>query len=186
MRKPILCGAVLLTLGLSLGEAEAKEKAMIISWGDVIEGPHIGVARLDTVDKVRQATRTWKSKGVQKVLFSGGYFSCSALSSASGDQARPRGAMEQDPIGLGLRAAGGGGKGDEGSRHRALRLADDSGRRMSRRRFSTAIPIRFPGSPTSRGRTPGFSPVIGACQRTLESITGAFWSTPTPKSAGTC
>lgn len=69
MRKPILCGAVLLTLGLSLGEVEAKEKAMIISWGDVIEGPHTGVARLDTVDKVRQATRTWKSKGVQKVLF---------------------------------------------------------------------------------------------------------------------
>ncbi len=38
----------------------AKKKAMIISWGDVIVEPHQGVARLDTADKVREATKIWK------------------------------------------------------------------------------------------------------------------------------
>lgn len=49
--------------------AQAKEKVMIISWGDVIMGDEKGVARLDTPDKVREQAGIWKARGVDKVLF---------------------------------------------------------------------------------------------------------------------
>ncbi len=62
-------GAVLILLCLGQVTAQAKEKAMIISWGDVIVEPHQGAARLDTVEKVREATKIWKSQGIEKVLF---------------------------------------------------------------------------------------------------------------------
>ncbi len=53
----------------TLAVAQAKEKVMILSWGDVIVGEYKGVARLDTPDKVREAAKIWKARGVHKVLF---------------------------------------------------------------------------------------------------------------------
>lgn len=49
---------------------QAKEKVMILSWGDVIwQHKGEGVAQLDTPAKVREAARIWKTRGVGKVLF---------------------------------------------------------------------------------------------------------------------
>ena len=62
-------GTTLILLCLVQNMAQAKEKAMIVSWGDVIVEPHQGVARLDTVEKVREAAKIWKSQGIEKVLF---------------------------------------------------------------------------------------------------------------------
>ncbi len=49
---------------------QAKEKVMILSWGDVIWAHRgEGTAQLDTPEKVREAARIWKARGVTKVLF---------------------------------------------------------------------------------------------------------------------
>ena len=49
---------------------QAKEKLMILSWGDVIwQHKGEGTAQLDTPEKVVEAARIWKEKGVDKVLF---------------------------------------------------------------------------------------------------------------------
>lgn len=48
----------------------AKEKLMILSWGDVIwQHRGEGTAQLDSPEKVRKAARIWKERGVTKVLF---------------------------------------------------------------------------------------------------------------------
>ena len=50
--------------------SHAKEKVMILSWGDVIwQHRGEGTAQLDTPQKVREAALIWKSRGVTKVLF---------------------------------------------------------------------------------------------------------------------
>lgn len=49
---------------------QAKEKLMILSWGDVIwQHKGEGTAQLDTPEKVVEATRIWKERGVDRVLF---------------------------------------------------------------------------------------------------------------------
>jgi hypothetical protein len=53
-----------------LHAAAAKERVIVVSWGDIIGNPRFqGVAQLDTPDRVRQAARIWKERGVDKVLF---------------------------------------------------------------------------------------------------------------------
>ena len=51
-----------------------KQNVMIVSWGDVITSKVTGAARLDTPDKVRESVRTWKSRGIDQVLFRGDNF----------------------------------------------------------------------------------------------------------------
>ena len=49
---------------------QAKEKLMILSWGDVIwQHKGEGTAQLDTPEKVVEAARIWKERGVDRVLF---------------------------------------------------------------------------------------------------------------------
>jgi hypothetical protein len=49
---------------------QAKEKLMILSWGDVIwQHKGEGTAQLDTPEKVAEAARIWKERGVDRVLF---------------------------------------------------------------------------------------------------------------------
>ena len=48
--------------------AQEKERFLALSWGDVIYG-RTGVAKLDTPEKILEATRNWKNNGVDKVLF---------------------------------------------------------------------------------------------------------------------
>ncbi len=54
--------------------ASDKQNVMIVSWGDVITSGISGAARLDTPDKVRESVRTWKSRGIDQVLFRGDNF----------------------------------------------------------------------------------------------------------------
>ena len=54
--------------------ARDKKNVMIVSWGDVITSEVTGAARLDTPDKVRESVRTWKSQGIDQVLFRGDNF----------------------------------------------------------------------------------------------------------------
>lgn len=54
--------------------ASDKQNVMIVSWGDVIMSEAPGAARLDTPDKVRQSVRSWKSQGIDQVLFRGDNF----------------------------------------------------------------------------------------------------------------
>ena len=68
MTKGILLLAVLFLL-LS-PPVQAKEKLMILSWGDVIwQHKGEGTAQLDTPEKVAEAARIWKERGVDRVLF---------------------------------------------------------------------------------------------------------------------
>ncbi|PYV13685.1 MAG: hypothetical protein DMG07_13710 [Acidobacteria bacterium] len=65
-----LIAVALLVAAVPSAAAQPKEKVMILSWGDVIwQHRGEGVAQLDTPDKVRAAARTWKERGVGKVLF---------------------------------------------------------------------------------------------------------------------
>ena len=54
--------------------ASDKQNVMIVSWGDVIMSKAPGAARLDTPDKVRESIRSWKSQGIDQVLFRGDNF----------------------------------------------------------------------------------------------------------------
>jgi hypothetical protein len=48
----------------------AKAKIMTLSWGDVIwQHRGQGVAQIDTPEKIREAVKAWKAKGVDKVHF---------------------------------------------------------------------------------------------------------------------
>ncbi|MCY3775867.1 MAG: family 10 glycosylhydrolase [Candidatus Aminicenantes bacterium] len=54
--------------------ASDKQNVMIVSWGDVIMSGAPGAARLDTPEKVRESVRSWKSQGIDQVLFRGDNF----------------------------------------------------------------------------------------------------------------
>ncbi|MBL9214611.1 MAG: family 10 glycosylhydrolase, partial [Opitutaceae bacterium] len=50
--------------------SQAKEKVIVVSWGDLVgDKRFVGVAQLDTPDKMTIAAKAWKAKGVGKVLF---------------------------------------------------------------------------------------------------------------------
>lgn len=55
-------------------QAGGKTNVMIVSWGDVIMSDAPGAARLDTPGKVRESVRSWKSQGIDQVLFRGDNF----------------------------------------------------------------------------------------------------------------
>lgn len=55
-------------------QASDKQNVMIVSWGDVIMSGAPGAARLDTPEKVRESVRSWKSQGIDQVLFRGDNF----------------------------------------------------------------------------------------------------------------
>lgn len=47
-----------------------KENVIILSWGDLVGNQkYPGAAQFDTPENVRIAVHTWKTKGVDKVLF---------------------------------------------------------------------------------------------------------------------
>ena len=67
INRTLLIAVSILLLSLP---AQAKEKLMILSWGDVIwQHKGEGTAQLDTPEKVVEAARIWKERGVDRVLF---------------------------------------------------------------------------------------------------------------------
>lgn len=65
--RTLLIAVSILLLSLPV---QAKEKLMILSWGDVIwQHKGEGTAQLDTPEKVVEAARIWKERGVDRVLF---------------------------------------------------------------------------------------------------------------------
>ena len=52
-----------------LAHENEKQKAMVVSWGDIIVGNFQGAARLDTPERIRQAVSIWKSHGIDQVFF---------------------------------------------------------------------------------------------------------------------
>ena len=67
LNRTLLTAASILLLSLPV---QAKEKLMILSWGDVIwQHRGEGTAQLDTPEKVVEAARIWKDRGVDRVLF---------------------------------------------------------------------------------------------------------------------
>ena len=66
-KRTLLIAVPFLLLSLPV---QAKEKLMILSWGDVIwQHKGEGTAQLDTPEKVAEAARIWKERGVDRVLF---------------------------------------------------------------------------------------------------------------------
>jgi hypothetical protein len=63
----IICCAVMAASSVAI---TGKEKIMTLSWGDIIwQHAGQGAAALDTPEHLRQAVRTWRSRGVTKVHF---------------------------------------------------------------------------------------------------------------------
>ena len=167
---------------------QAKEKLMILSWGDVIwKHRGEGTAQLDTPEKVREAARIWKARGVTKVLFRVDDFRIILFHEIKVASNNP---YIQEWAKVSKKAW------DDGLLKVAVEAIHREGMKVDM--WVTIFdegcpPMSFiqtptfsPGNPISRRKTLNTLPAIGLSPRINASTTGANWSGPIPRRGAIC